>query len=56
MLFNDDIFKNINSNLTIEKTQNPKTIPSNMECQWKLSTNDNILYIVEKVLKKANQR
>ena len=32
--------------LTIEKTKNPETIPSNMVCQWKVFNNDNILYIV----------
>ena len=31
-------------------------IPSNMVCQWKVFNNDNILYIVEKVLKNAIQR
>ena len=42
--------------ITIEKTQISGTIPSNLECQWKVFNNYDIIYIVEKVLKNAIQR
>ena len=37
--------------LLLKKPKNPKTIPSNMVCQWKDFNNDNLWYIVWKVLK-----
>ena len=42
--------------ITIEKPRNPDTIPSNMVCQGKVFNNDNIFFIVEKVLKFRIQR
>ena len=41
---------------TIENPKNTETIPSIMVCQRKVFSNDDILYIVEKVLKIAIQR
>ena len=48
VVFNDNIFENINWNINNEKTKNPETIPSNLVCQWEVFDNDNILYIAEK--------
>ena len=41
--------------ITIEKPKNPETIPPNLLCQGKVFVNDDILYIVEKVLKTTFQ-
>ena len=43
--------KTLTENLPLKKPKNPKTIPSNMVCQGKDFNNDDILYIVEKVIK-----
>ena len=55
MLFNEDIFENINLNLTIEKPKNPKNNPETWYVNEKIFDNYNILYIVEKVLKSSIQ-
>ena len=43
--------KTLTENLPLKKPWNPETRTWNMVCQWKVLDNDNISYIVGKVLK-----
>ena len=49
-------WKTLTETTLLKKPENEETILSNLVCQWKVFNNDDILYIVEKVLKNAIQQ